>query len=354
MIKVLTFSNDPGGSNAIISVANALVNNTDFVVKNYVNKNGVNIWRNSNVDFEFLDDWSHSRISETFSQFKPDFILCGTSENCKLEKNIWQMAKKNDLVSAAIIDHWRFQKEHFLYEGSLFSPDYIFAIDEETKTELLGLGIKPKSIIITGQPYFETISSFKDNMSFYEFCLCNNFHTERKIITFASDTVEKSCPGLGYNEKTILELFLSNLSSIKKDILNQYQLIIKLHPKEDGNELEQIISDEYKSILPVTIIKNVDSKKLVYHSDIVVGMFTMLLLESYLMNKKTLSIQVGGDSVLSLGPHNLQTVTKRKELLPKLKKLFTSNNTGNLLSYRGTINNITRTILELQKTAPLV
>ncbi|MFZ3131540.1 MAG: hypothetical protein WA125_10685, partial [Desulfosporosinus sp.] len=94
-----------------------------------------------------------------------------------------------------------------------------------------------------------------------------------------------------YTEKTIFSEFLEALEEIAP-LKRNITVLIKLHPKEDADSFSRHLINIPKG-LRIVIDKDTEPRKLILASDLVCGMSSMFLLESIIIGKPTLSVQIG-------------------------------------------------------------
>jgi hypothetical protein len=65
-----------------------------------------------------------------------------------------------------------------------------------------------------------------------------------------------------------------------------------LHPKDEPNAYRDVLSDCPKSI-KVVLDREIDSSLLIMASDLIIGMFSMVLLEAGILKRRFISVQIG-------------------------------------------------------------
>lgn len=312
--KILLLSRDPGGANTIIPLVRPLQEKgyetrlfgKDVALEKYLKSglSGINIMNYvKNIDSE--------SIREFLIKERPDFIITGTSSDDFTEKYLWKVGEELGIPSFAIIDQWinygiRFSKyksneisEYNSDNKFHFLPSKILIMDEYAKEEAIKEGLDTSRLIVTGQPHFENILKYKETSS-QEFI--NNIRRKLDInnsdflITFASEPISKDyCSTLnhiGYTEKTILEAILEKLEKITFVSGRKISVIIKLHPRENIETYHDIISFKYDKI-NIHIDKTSNPFDLILASDLICGMSSMFLIESVILGKPIISVQIG-------------------------------------------------------------
>ena len=151
----------------------------------------------------------------------------------------------------------------------------------------------------------------------------------KKMILFVSDDIKRSFPSdekgncvLGFDEYTVLSNIIIGLKTIDID-LRDFQLVLKLHPKSDVNKFNHLLSEMPKN-LNANAVKDCDSLTINYFSDYVVGMFSNMIIESFLMNKKLLRVQIGQvfEDQIKLMSLNGKVVIKEEEFYQQISEFL--------------------------------
>ncbi len=277
---ILLFTRDPGGSNVLIPLITPL-KLMGYEVLLYGKDKAIEQFRKFHLTARVFP---FQNIKKFLVAKQPDVILTGTSGIDNTEKNIWIEARKLNIPTFAILDQWMNFEKRF---SCLFLPDFIFAMDNMAKNDLINIGIKKTQIIVSGQPYFEYIMNQKSYKP-------HDVDPKNFVITFVSEPIQSFYNNsLGYTEYSILETLLETLSSIVKISTKKLKLIIKLHPNDEKNKYDILIKNMASKSFHVTLDKTTNSLKLIEKSNVVCGMASMVLLESVLLGVQTISIQIG-------------------------------------------------------------
>jgi hypothetical protein len=320
MSKGIFFSHDPGGTNALIPVVKYL-QVCDIECLNYAASYAVPLWRKSGLPFLELPLQTQQEADEFISDARPDFVFTGTSEDTTHEGRLWAAARAQKVRTFSVIDHWTRYRERYLVNGKFSPTDVIFTIDEAAKKEMISLGFLPESILACGQPHFEKYQHYYSGISAEEFKKSLQLSRSKKIL-FVSDIVSISfppvsgTPALGFDEHTTLDALLDAIERLPI-IKNEVEMIIKLHPKEPLDNFSKLLASK-KPTIPCHIISEADNLDLIYHSDFVIGMFSMMLFEAYLMKKPVLSLQLNSIQLTTFGQHKIPIVTAQTELISRL------------------------------------
>lgn len=322
MSRGIFFSHDPGGTNALIPVVKYLQEAGDIDCLNYAASYAVPIWKKSGLPFSELLLETQREADAFIGDLRPDFLFTGTSEDPTPEGRLWRAARKHQVKTYSVIDHWTRYRERYLVNGEFSPTDVIFTIDDESKKEMIKLGFRPESIVACGQPHFEKYEHYRSAISRDEFR--NSMQVSRKkTILFISDIIsisfppEDGRPPLGFDEHTTLEALLDMIEQLP-DFKNEVEVIIKLHPKEPRENFSKLLRTK-KTTVACRVVAKADNLDLIYHSDFVVGMFSMMLFEAYLMKKPVLSLQLNANRLTTFGQHKIAVVTTPTELTTYLK-----------------------------------
>ena len=296
--KVIYAYTDPAAENVILAlvdnlILNGFIPNKDFLV--YTNN-----LRESNKQYRHIldvEDFNENKLSELILNFKPTYIFLGTSLN-EYEHKWRKLGVKHNIKVVSFIDHWTNYIERFSFNNEVIFGDEIWVVNEIAKKEAIHAGLPQKLIVISGNPYYEKVKKFKPKILKKEFFDSLNININKKVILFISDDIKRSFPSdikgncaLGFDEYSVLSELMISLKSIDID-LKSFQLILKLHPKSDLNKFKEILKGVPQNLNIITI-KDCDSLSINYFADYVIGMFSNMVIESYLMNKNILRIQIG-------------------------------------------------------------
>lgn len=315
-IKVLLFSHDPGGANTIIPLVAPLASK-GYEVLLYGKGSALLKYKQAKLP--------QNEMTETVEDFlkknNPNFVITGTSANDMSEKLIWKECQRKGIPCFAILDQWlnygiRFSN-YGLDEISKYLsdkvhphlPTKIIVMDEFAKQEAIAEGLPLEKISVCGQPYFESVFNFKPQLTKEDL----GFDENDFIITFASEPITKvykeNSNILGYTEKSILQ----EVTNALETLTTPYTFVVKLHPKEDIADFKNC---NFK------LDTTTPPQELIYHSNLVIGMSSMFLIEAALMNKPVLSVQIGlktEDQFILSKRGMLKTILDPKKLKEELQ-----------------------------------
>lgn len=341
--KILLFSRDPGGANAIMPLYGPLVQKgfivrlfgKDFSLAKYVNfgLKGLDIG-------EIITTFTIKMVEAFLRKEKPDLIVTGTSADDFVEKYMWKSSEKLGIPSFAILDQWsnygvRFSPynvdslTNYKKEPSHpFLPTKILVMDEYAKEQVIKEGIPSKRVTAKGHPYFEHLLQQPNSSGkVLEFKNMHNLSESDYVITYASEPIaeiygntKNAIPYLGYTQKTIFQNLQDALRVIVKKTPKRITCIIKLHSKENKSSYNDAITSESNQLRFV-----VDNEShpwdVIRSSHLVCGMSSMFLIESAMLQVPIISIQIGLRRENQFMLHRrgiIKSVMKKEELIQKL------------------------------------
>jgi hypothetical protein len=221
-------------------------------------------WNETKIQYKQIKNYTAIKVSNYIDLAKPKLIITSASGNIELEHLFILEAKKKSIPTASFIDVWTNYLLRFKYKEKFIFPDYILAIDNRCKEEMIKEGIPQNLIKIIGQPYLESISK--------------NVPMLGPNILLAGQPIKKYFGNiLGYDETDFKKICLK---AIKKT--NYHNILNTKHPEE--------ISFETKKNFETSSRKGRGYKD-VAESHTVLGMFSMQMIIGYLWGRKVASIQ---------------------------------------------------------------
>jgi len=314
--KVLLFSRDPGGTNAVLPLIEPLrARGNDVVV--YGKDAALSIYHRSNVDCTDIADAIPSGTVEETEAFvlklRPDLIVTGTSSEDFTERHLWNAAEKAGIASFAVLDQWTNYRLRLIPEGedsvngnvkerALITPSFFFIMDELAKAEMSALGIDRKRLVVTGQPFFDYIRRTAGKFAAREIEGLRRDLTGNRgglVLVFASQPITSihrqngmAEDHWGYTEKTVLKSLVTCLGKLVEDLEARFTLVIRLHPKDEPDAYQDVLST-CSQLVNVTFDCETDSTLLLKAADLVIGMFSMVLLEAAILETPFISVQIG-------------------------------------------------------------
>jgi len=310
--KIIFFSRDPGAANCVIPVYKKLTNKhyiqTDLFGKDFALNKYSEAGLNSKDISQIVSPLTYDSLKEFLKNSGYTMLITGVESTDITNRLLWKAANELGIKSIAIIDQWLNYEMRFTFDelgkykkdSPKIFPTFICTIDEYAKKEMITKGLPEEKIIVTGQPYFETvIERYAVINKERQKEIRKNLLLEEKshIITFVSEPIVESYADpflFGYTEFTILDQIVRSLNSGVLNDSEQYVLIIRLHPRNN----KELVNEFMKNVsLPKNVKVLVEDKllsqELISISDIIIGMSSMFLIEASLVGKIYSSVQIG-------------------------------------------------------------
>jgi hypothetical protein len=158
-------------------------------------------------------------------------------------------------------------------------------------------GLPVELISVCGQPYFESVIQFKFTPRQQEkFCNQHSILSNDFLVVFASEPITKMYGDAarsywGYTELSVLNHLIDALESSNLTVNKDVVLLVRPHPKESRLALSKVLNRLKK--IRYCIDKDTSQWIIMSRANLVCGMSSMFLIESMLLNKPILSIQIG-------------------------------------------------------------
>ena len=293
-LKILFVASDPGGARAILPVFDTLYeNNIQFMVV----ENGYLHSEASNKVLRVSKNavCTYGNFSETVNNESINLVCFGTGVHDEFPLEVAHHAKLLGIPTISILDNWMNYRQRLICDRyGLVLPTIYVVMDEYARSSAIKDDIPESVIRVTGHPGLKDFEQLAKNFSLYEKDKIS-LDSKKKHILFVSEPAEddhghsKNNPLYrGYTESTVLEKLSLALQIYSNDI----QLDLLSHPRENRNKLSTLW-DRVKGRLEGTVLEAPDSRDALFRSDAVVGMTSILLYESWLLGKPTLSLQPG-------------------------------------------------------------
>jgi len=264
---------------------------------------------------------SSQKALKILKKISPDLVFCGSNGNNFFELNFSEAACLLGIKTMTILDSWSYplkrvqkkNKKKFNY----LPLDLIGVPDIKTYQILSKKRIYENKLFFAGLPQVgRTVVKF-------------NSKNEKKIdkknfnILYISTPNEvpkkndiKDGNEVFFNQKEIINTFLNVFNKIQKNKGVKINIFIKPHPSENKPFYVFINkqSKKYKQNLKITLDKEKESFQSLLNKDCVIGITSMMLIESIECNKPTISLQF------------CDTFIKKKNYFKKIKNLTICKN----------------------------
>lgn len=293
--KILFFTCEPGGAEVLIPVIKLVTKETPHKV--IVLSYGLGAERFERKGVEYTEVGRVGKNDPAImNTYRPDLVITSVTslpERDMSEKYLWHNARLDGIPTIAFLDQWQNYAVRFsgtnIEERLAYLPDYINCINEIGENEMIAEGFDPQLLVRFGQPY---LSSLMDDAKFINADEIKNklaIAPDHRVVMFVSEAIREHYGHIrGYDQYDALRLFLELMLKAAQ----QTEFLIKLHPKDTQEEYKRILS-EYPSLHTRIIKSELSPIESILISDEVFGMTSIMLVEAYLLGKKTVSLQPG-------------------------------------------------------------
>ena len=315
MRRLIVFS-DPGGAKPCLSLAKKWQESDELLVC-------------SDREYAFFETFGipvrQCRSEDAraiFQEFQPDSLYSGTSYTSRIELDFTCEAKKRGIHTASFVDHYTGFDVRFGTAEARILPDEIHVLDEKAAALAREAGLPERRIRITGNPYHEFLGSWRSRLTKEQvFQKLEIPLSDAKIILFAPDPLSKAggAEKFGTDEVAILKLFLESLGEAGRPT----QLLIKAHPNQSMEYLKTGLKNIPKNVEVHLVPAEKDAllNDLIQQTDLVVGMFSSILLEAELLGKKSLGILLGFKKGIIFQQTATSPTTDKEKLFKQIKTI---------------------------------
>ena len=315
MRRLIVFS-DPGGAKPCLSLAKKWRESDELLVcsdRQYA------FFESFGIPVRYCGGEDAPAI---FDEFQPDFLYSGTSYTSRIELDFTCEAKKRGIHTASFVDHYTGFDVRFGTAEARILPDEIHVLDEKAAALAREAGLPERRIRITGNPYHEFLCSWRSRLTKEQvFQKLEIPLSDAKIILFAPDPLSNAggAEKFGTDEVAILKLFLESLGEAGRST----QLLIKAHPNQSMEYLKSGLKNVPKNVEVHLVPAEKDAllNDLIQQTDLVVGMFSSILLEAELLGKKSLGILVGFKKGIIFQQTATSPITDKEKLFKQIKTI---------------------------------
>jgi hypothetical protein len=336
MSLIWAFSREAGGAEVVAPVVKALMkkHRVLLLAKDYAKS----IFAKHSLPFTEVSGYSANLVRSLIDKHgRPSLVLTSAASlpwRDMTEKYLWQWSAGENIPSIAILDQWHTYALRFSgvrkNERLKYLPDCVCVMDEYAKKDMILEGIPPTKVVVTGQPAFDAILEHKKTFSKKK-CLEIRKKIgvrDEKIVLFVSESLKHDFGNsLGYTEATILKAVLNALKGLTEEG-HKLTLIVKLHPQNKKEDFDAIDFGAYRRSFGIKFIqREIPPRDLVLCSDVVVGMTSVLLVESILLGKPTLSLQINAkknDALIATRIRAIPLISNAKEFEKVLRLILTN------------------------------
>jgi hypothetical protein len=337
MTDVLLLVEDPGAANVIIPLLPCLKEEGILFqvggrgpAESYLNHRQIEYFSLTNQSAE-----------EIINCHTPRLVLVGTSENRdSICLDVIETCRKAGITTIGLIDQMANAEYRFRGRSNsalTYSPDCLFVPDEETTSAYTELGFDSGSIFISGSPHIDLVRARASELASegranVKARIFPNLELDKTVIVFLCECDTGLAPdqymrsndyllsGRGTNHRRsaiVLEEFLDSIQA--GGIIPAPYIVLRLHPKNNIDELVAYLGE-------VDYVSSGGSPlELVYAADAVVGMTSIVLVESLILGTPTISItpRLIEKTWLPMGiSRYIRSIHHSNEILPALKELL--------------------------------
>ncbi len=343
--KIMVYSRDPGAANCVMPVFKLLSELPDYQIdligKDYALKKYADAhWPAQDLS-QLITEINQQSVADFLKTGQYDLIFSGVGSSDLADRLIWRSAQQLQIPTVVILDQWLNYRSRFSLDpaktdpgqADLIIPDKICVMDELAKAEMIREGFDPKILVVTGQPYFETVPVRQlalGEEGKRKTIETLNLSEESFKIIFVSEPIKEFYPDdyLGYNQLTILKKLIAAVEGIIKEYQRlKVDLVIKLHPRNNPAIFNDLLA-EIKKIdrLKITIDGFLSPDQALAIANLLVGMSSALLIEAAILNKPLVSLQIG---LKKQDPFILSRLGKTKTVLTEAELLLRLNDAIN-------------------------
>ena len=295
-MSILFFARDPGAANALIPLYRALTGHKTFYAKDkardILERQGIDYQDfNKEVADKNITTADSDVIRNWISTLSCTSIVTGTSDIDDFsDRLIWKLSPSH-ITTAAVIDQWIRLEMRFKVDDEFYAPQIIFTLSEDQSIDVQEYLPTRSQVITLGHPhlctFFASRGDLLEERDSIRQRLRDHFQTDfDQLYLYASEA------------RHLYDVKLTIYDTPQQDEIDCYQhilegleavaddtrmMIVKIHPRED--------SSRYGPFNPHLIQNEFSSQELIVAADVVLGMSSMLLIESVLLGKKVLSFE---------------------------------------------------------------
>jgi hypothetical protein len=280
--KGLFVFSDPGGAKPLLALIKLRKNLNNYLI---VSDRKYDFFSDFNLA---VSSYTTESANEVIKSFKPDFIFTGTSYTSKIELNFILAAKRLNIPSYAFIDHYTNFLSRFELNGMLVYPDTICVLD--IKAYNIAMGFQTHAnVVITSNFYHDYLKGWKASIDKDFFLTKSSIPPKNKLIVYAPEPLSNvgGVDEYGLDEVTVFKDLLKAASSLHSDDIS---IVFKSHPNQKKNLFENLNLPDRLHIMNGD---NLHVNTLLYHADVVVGIFSNILIESAILETKVIRCLIG-------------------------------------------------------------
>jgi len=298
---VLLFAEDPGAANYMAQLPAAL---NKLGWKTFLVAHGLSEQYLKELDTQPDAGKSSLDVLKLIEATKPRVVLVGTSDNFdSMGLMLLAEARRAGIQTVGVVDHRMNAEIRFKGRSNdpmAYAPDWLIVPDEWTKSSFVNMAYPARQVAVFGHPHYDYIRSVREQLEREDINeikrrVLPDTVEGKKVVLFAAECAACNSPlspqlraeykltGSGDaagRTEIVLEEFLGAI----RFLTPRPYLVLRLHPKD---KLEYF--EKYRESFDFVSHGGLPLE-LIYISDLVVGLTSMLLMEAALLGKTTLSI----------------------------------------------------------------
>ncbi|MBF0611773.1 MAG: hypothetical protein G8345_13470 [Magnetococcales bacterium] len=294
---ILAVASDPGGARAVLPVLEELAGRHFTIVLS----ESATLGREAPSHWPRLPpEWvvDEQRLGELKQKMDIKGLVLGTGLQDPTPLLALGHARTLGIPSLMMLDNWTSYRSRMELNGTAIWPDLYGVMDQLAFNEAIREGVPPELLRITGHPGLASLTRQamahnaleQQTLKMQLGCPAN-----RQMILFISEPVEMdqgadaSNPRFrGYTEKTVL----TPLAECLRNNKDQLFLVLAPHPRENAQALGAYWH-QLATGIDFSVLSGMTTRQGVLAADGVAGMASLVLYESWLVGRPTLSLQPG-------------------------------------------------------------
>jgi predicted glycosyltransferase len=292
---VLFFSCEPGGAEVLIPVIKLVQSKTKnkVIVLSY----GLGAERFARQGISHIQIERIEKDDPTvLSTYHPDLIITSAAslpERDMSEKYLWHNARSVGIPSIAFLDQWQNYVPRFsgeaAFEQLAYLPDHINCINDIGEREMIEEGFDPNILLKLGHPYLSAIANEKQYMDTAAIRKRLGVLNGQRMVMFVTEAIKEHYGrSRGYDQYDAFKLFLELISKEAQKAI----CLIKIHPKDTVEEYEEILRNA-PGVQAIIVKDELNPIEAIQIVEEVYGMTSIMLIEAYILGKRTISLQPG-------------------------------------------------------------
>lgn len=334
-VDVLIHVEDPGAANMVLDLVPAL-RGLGLTAAIIADGWGRTYLTGKCVTFRTEDGCSAQKLLDSF---RPRVIVVGSCDNPNSRSlALTESAHSNGIPSCGLIDTPANSDARFRGSGVSplqFAPDWLAVADDRSLQAYAALGFQRDHIKVIGLPHFDRVRERRDELSLLDRAelrrrLLPNADPAQPVLVFLAEGRDRLNPQASYrsDDYTIkgrggsdfrTVIVLEEILDACSVLVPRPYIVVRPHPKNEADDFVEL-ADELDLVTTAH-----DPHELLWIADLVVGMTTVLLVESAILGLPTISIlprTVETAWLTALDAGAITIISNRELLLKHLPELL--------------------------------